>query len=108
VTVNSRNDAEVLGEMLRILRAVSGMRTPDRALAVQYTESRGTLLKSRLRPCVPGFLMQCVSVHKFHDFINLFDAEVDARIRFIERAFEGCREAPGPGRHTDVFGDDGF
>lgn len=104
---------EALGELQEILRAVSASVTPPRHLAVRYTACRAILLDSEVRAALPGFLTQCVSLQKFHDFIQLFSPNTAHRLAFVERSFEGCRPpppAPPPpsvvGRRTyDVFGD---
>jgi hypothetical protein len=74
--------------------------------AVRYTVCREALLGSELRSDVPGFLIQCVSIYKFHDFINLFDPKTDARIAFVEAAFSKCRAQFDSKRVYDVFSDD--
>lgn len=101
------SDAEKLEEMLEVLRAVASVRAPDRALAVRYTEARAALLAGRLRTFVPPYLIQCVSVFKFHDFINLFAPDAARRVEFIDQSFQACRKAVGFARRYDVFGDEG-
>ena len=73
-------DTAVLEEILDVLRSVARIRAPDRALAVRYTAARANLLASRLGEQVPPYLQQCVSVVKFHDFINLFAPHVTRRL----------------------------
>jgi hypothetical protein len=99
-------EASALAEMVELLKNVAAIRAPDRALAVRYTASRALLLESRLGPQVPGFLLQCVSVFKFHDFINLYAPDLPSRIAFIDEAFEGCVIGEDRGRGFDVFGED--
>ncbi len=97
---------DVLQEMEELLRAVASSSTPHRLSAVRYTYCREALLASALRPAVPGFLIQCVSIYKFHDFINLFDPKADARIAFVEGALSKCRAVLDSKRVYDVFSDD--
>jgi hypothetical protein len=77
----------VLKEMEQLLRVVASSGSPPRPSAVRYTQCRDSLLASDLRSTVPGFVVQCVSIYKFHDFINLYHSDVGARLAFIESAF---------------------
>ncbi len=99
-------EAAALDDMVQLLKTVAATRVPDRALAVRYTASRTLLLQGLLRPQVPGFLLQCVSVFKFHDFINLFAPDLPSRIAFIEEAFEDCVAATVRAGGFDIFGED--
>jgi hypothetical protein len=101
------SDAEKLEEALEVLRSVASVRAPDRALAVRYTEARAALLAGRLRSFAPPYLIQCVSVFNFHDFINLFAPDTARRVEFIDQTFQACRKAVGFARRYDVFGDEG-
>jgi hypothetical protein len=98
--------ADIMQEMLELLRAVASSSTPHRFSAVRYTHCREALLSSEARSAVPGFLIQCVSIYKFHDFINLYDPKTDARLAFVEAAFAKCRVLLDQKRVYDVFGDD--
>jgi hypothetical protein len=104
----SSGDAELLLEMVEVLRLVSATRAPDRALAVRYTEIRSAFLNSPLRIGAPGFLLQCVSVFKFHDFINLFAPDVASRVVFVEQSFGSPRAAQPPKPDVDIFNDERF
>ena len=97
---------EALQEIEELLRAVASAGTPHRLSAVRYTHCRDVLLGSDVRSALPGFLIQCVSIYKFHDFINLYDPKTDARLQFVESAFAKCRELLGSKRSFDVFNDD--
>lgn len=97
---------EALQEMEELLRAVASSSTPHRLSAVRYTHCRAQLLAGELRPAVPGFLIQCVSIYKFHDFINLYHPKTDARLAFVESAFGDCRALIDSKRVYDVFSDD--
>lgn len=97
-----------LTEIQELLRAVSSASTPHRLSAVRYTHCRAALLDGALRPSMPGFLIQCVSIYKFHDFINLYHPKAEARIAFIDQAFSNCRSVLESKRSYDVFTDPDF
>jgi len=65
-----------------LLRAVSSSNSPPRLSAVHYTRCRDALLSGEPRSAVPGFILQCVSIYKFYDFINLYDAD-PARVEVV-------------------------
>jgi len=96
---------EALEEIEALLLAASSAGSPHRLSAVRYTMCRAALLDSALRPVLPGFLMQCVSLYKFHEFIHLYDPRPDLRAKFIERAFADCRPRAASRRVYDAFGD---
>ena len=73
--------------------------------AVRYTLCRSALIESELRQALPGFLIQCVSASKFHDFIHLYDPKAEARIAFVDSAFSGGRARLDSKRIYDVFSD---
>jgi hypothetical protein len=97
---------EALQEMSELLRSVAKAGTPHRLSAVRYTHCRAVLLESEVRTAVPGFLVQCVSIYKFHDFINLYDPKAELRIQFVDAALQKCRDLLGAKRVFDVFNDD--
>ena len=100
--------SEALDEMQSLLRTTCSASTPNRVSAVRYTLCRTILMNSELRPALPGFLIQCVSIFKFHDFISLYDPKADARIAFVESAFAGSRALLESKRIYDVFSDPDF
>jgi hypothetical protein len=51
------------------------------------------LLASQARAHMPGFLHQCASISKFHDFINLYHPSAEARLAFLDGAL-GERRVP--------------
>ena len=99
---------EALDEMEEILRVTANDRSARRVAAVRYTRCRTALIESELRPAVPGFLVQCISLDKFHDFITLLDPHPDARIAFIEAGLVACRAALDVQKKYDVFEDPDF
>ena len=97
-TVAEMSVNEAFEEIQEILREVASLPSPSRLVAVRYTQCRSVLLGSVIRPALPGFLIQCVSAHKFHDFINLYHADLDARLAFISGAFRETRSLVNRGR----------
>ena len=98
----------VLKEMEQLLRVVASSGSPPRPSAVRYTQCRDALLASDLRSAVPGFVVQCVSIYKFHDFISLYHSDVGARLAFIEGAFGTGGSAPPSRRPPASFNDFDF
>ena len=97
-----------LEELHALLRDVAGSSTPHRSAAVRYTTCRSVLLDSELRPLLPGFLVQCVSIARFHEFINLYHYRHEARIGFVETEMKpltgGSDDKPAP----SIFGESEF
>jgi hypothetical protein len=58
-----------------------------RQMTTLYTRLRETLLNSEYRPHLPGFIIQCLTLDRFRDFIRLYHPFPDERIAFLERAF---------------------
>jgi hypothetical protein len=97
--------ADALREIRSLLREVSSASSPPRLSAVRYTVCRAALLDSALRHSLPGFLIQCVSIYKFHDFITLYDPRPEARLAFLDTAFGVSKSMLEAKRVYDVFGD---
>ncbi len=95
-------------EMKDLLRAVSSSNSPPRLSAVHYTRCRDALLSGELRSAVPGFILQCVSIYKFYDFINLYDADPEARVAFVDNAFSKGKNLADGRRSRDSFNDFDF
>lgn len=106
VAQQKANTAEALLEMEELLRSVAGKGSPHRLSAVRYTHCRAVLLDSEMRSLVPGFLIQCVSIYKFHDFINLYHPKAEARVQFVDASLAKCRDTVSAPRVFDVFNDD--
>ncbi len=96
---------DALEEMQELLRTIALVGSPPRHSAVRYTLCRSALIESELRPALPGFLVQCVSASKFHDFIHLYDPKAEARIAFVDAAFSAGRARLDSKRIYDVFSD---
>jgi hypothetical protein len=99
---------DALEEMQELLRTVSLVGSPPRHSAVRYTMCRSALIESDLKAALPGFMTQCVSISKFHDFIHLYDPKAEARIAFVDSAFSACRARLDSKRIYDVFSDPEF
>jgi hypothetical protein len=99
---------DALEEMQELLRSVSSSRSPHRLSAVRYTHCRTLLLGSELRPAMPGFLVQCVSLDKFQTFIYLYDPTPEARIGLVDAAFDKVAALLDSKRRYDVFEDPEF
>ncbi len=99
---------EMFAEFKDLLHAVaSGAATP-RLAAVRYTQCRDGLLEGALRASLPGFVLQCVSVYKFHEFICLYDAQADARVMFLDEMFDRFKAGRPAKRARDAFDDFDF
>ena len=97
-----------LNEMQELLRATAAGSSPSRIAAVRYTLCRTTLMEGELRPALPGFLVQCVSIFKFHDFITLYDPRTETRLAFLEAALAKARSQLEAKPTFDVFKDPEF
>lgn len=95
-------------ELEEILRVVATTASPSRPAAVRYTQCRDALLGGEARAALPGFIVQCVSIYKFHDFINLYDADPSARTAFIHAAFNKGAASLQTKRSRDVSRDFDF
>ncbi len=98
----------VMKELEEILGVVATTASPSRPAAVRYTQCRDALLSGEARAAIPGFIVQCVSIYKFHDFINLYDGDPAARIAFIQSAFSKGTVSLQTKRSKDVFRDFDF
>ncbi|MDB5672346.1 MAG: hypothetical protein JWO25_3305 [Alphaproteobacteria bacterium] len=96
---------QLLDELREVLRSVTVMRGPERSVAVRYMEARSSLLAGPLASHAPPFLLQCVSLFKFHDFISLYAPDPERRMAFVDQSFEPCRRAISAVRRYDVFED---
>jgi hypothetical protein len=108
VVQQKTSTSEALEEMQVLLLGTCSASTPNRISAVRYTLCRTILLDGELRPALPGFLIQCVSIFKFHDFISLYDPKAEARTAFVESAFANSRALLDSKHIYDVFSDPDF
>ena len=99
---------EMFAEFKDLLHAVASGGATPRLAAVRYTQCRDALLEGALRATLPGFVLQCVSVYKFHEFICLYDAQTDARVIFLDEMFERFKSGRPAKRARDAFDDFDF
>ena len=103
---NPLTPIEALEEMREITRMAALDSRLVRPSAARYTLCRDILLSSEFRAYLPGFLIQCLTIARFQDFIHLLDPRPAVRLNFLEDAFHGIA---GPVTHRpglDVFGED--
>lgn len=96
---------EALGEIHALLKEVAASSSPHRSAAVRYTVCRSVLLGSELRPLLPGFLVQCVSISRFHEFINLYHHRREARIEFVDAEMNPARARLTDKPVPNIFGE---
>ena len=105
------SDLDALEEFHELLRGSARGHSPDRALPVRYQVCRTALITGPLRGYLPGFVIPCVSLYKFREFIALYDQDASQRLKFIDRALEDCwtllNERPAHATH-DAFDVDEF
>ena len=103
---NGMTPLEALDEMREVTRMAALDGSLPRQAAMRYTFARDALLQSHLRSYLPGFLIQCLTIARFHDFIHLLDPRPEVRLSFLDDAFRnvGMINPMRPG--IDVFGDD--
>jgi hypothetical protein len=105
VSSDALTSQQLLEELLELLQSVIRVRGLERSLAVRYMELRASLLSGPLAGDAPPFLLQCVSIFKFHEFISLYAPDAERKMAFIDRSFDPCRRALSIVRRYDVFGD---
>lgn len=105
---NGLTPAEALEEMREITRMAALDSAPTRQAAGRYTLCRDTLLQSQLRPHLPGFLFQCLTVARFQDFIHLLDPRPQVRLAFIDKSFKNLSASMNHRPSVDLFDDGGF
>ena len=77
---------EAWSELQELLRFVA-TQPPHRHMAALYTTLRDTLLKSDYQRHLPGFMLQCLTLDRYRDFIHLYDPSTEARLDFLSRSF---------------------
>ena len=88
------SDASLV-RLTELLMAIAKGFVPDRSEAVLYSTCRSELLNSPYRALLPGYLVQCISVFRFRDFIGLYDASPAIRQRFVEQSLGRALAAQG-------------
>ena len=70
----------------------------QRLTATRYTLCREVLLRSPLRPPLPGFMQQCLTFDRFRDFIHLYHPSLNARVEMIDDALRASLGKARDGR----------
>lgn len=70
-----------------LLRAAATEAVQSRMAATQYTRLRDALMSSDYRPLLPGFVLQCLTLDRFRDFIRLYHPLEAERIGFLDSSF---------------------
>ena len=83
---------EAFEQLFDLLRSIAAGKAADRSEAVSYSTCRGALLSLGRPHLLPGFLLQCMSVARFRDFITLYEPDPDERERLIRNAFNLARQ----------------
>ena len=99
---------EALTELKELMRLAAAEGSPQRLAATTYTICREALLQSELRPALPGCLLQCLTIFRFKDFIQLYSPSLAERIAFVDEAFRPCESRAGIRASFDVFDDPDF
>ena len=98
--------ADALDEMREITRMAALDTRLVRPSAARYTICRDILLSSQYRPFLPGFLLQCLTIARFQDFIHLLDPRPPVRLDFLDHAFRSIGGPVSNRPGIDVFGED--
>lgn len=98
--------SEAMTELRELMRFAASGEPPQRFAASAYTVCRDRLVASELRATLPGFLLQCLTISRFRDFIQLYSPSLADRLALIDGAFRACETRSGEKRTFDVFGDD--
>lgn len=99
---------EALTEIKALMRLAAGEGSSQRLAATTYTDCREALLRSELRPVLPSFLLQCLTIFRFKDFIQLYSPSLSERHAFVDDAFRACEARAGLRQSFDVFDDPDF
>jgi hypothetical protein len=99
---------DALEELEQLLHQLSTGASPLRSAAVRYMQCRSALMEGQTRSAVPGFLIQCVSISKFYEFIHLYHPEPAARRAFISDSLRPCYAAIETRRGSNGFVDFAF
>jgi hypothetical protein len=70
-----------------LLRAAAVEPVQPRQMVTLYTRLREILLNSEYRPHLPGFVLACLTLDRFRDFIRLYHPRADERVAFLDRSF---------------------
>ncbi|HEU0042974.1 hypothetical protein [Sphingomonas sp.] len=98
-----REFAEAFSELAGILDRACAGSLSDRKLAQRYTDCRQTLIGQHERSSVPGFVVQCVSLYRFVEFITLYHPDISQRRAFIARELGRPPAKRATARGIDIF-----
>ena len=93
---------DALDELYEILLLGALDEPQQRLTATRYTLCREVLLRSALRPMLPGFLQQCLTFDRFRDFIHLYHPSLNARVEMIDDALRASLGRARDGRTKGV------
>lgn len=82
---------EVFAQFEGLLTEIAGPLAADRSEAMAYSHCRSLLLNSTYRDTLPGFVVQCMSVFKYREFISLLDPSAAVRQDFVRASLAECR-----------------
>ena len=82
---------EAFARFEALLQSIATGLLVDRSAAMRYSEYRSMLLDSAYRDFLPGFVLQCVSVFKYREFISLYDPAARTREAFVGDQLAECR-----------------
>lgn len=108
MTSGALTTSEALGELKDLLRLAAAEGSLQRLEASRYTICRDALLQSEIKPALPGFLRQCLTLSRFQDFIHLYTPDLNERLDFVDAALRSCETRIGLRPSFDVFGDPDF
>ena len=100
--------AEAFAELKELLLLAASGGSPQRVAATRYTICRDTLFRSDLGSLMPGFLRQCLTIYRFHDFIHLYAPTLEERAQFVGESLRACDPRVGVRPKFDAFDDPDF
>lgn len=89
---------DALDELYEILLLGALDEPQQRLTATRYTLCRDVLLRSGLRPVLPGFMQQCLTFDRFRDFVHLYHPSLNARVEMIDDALRASLNKVRDGR----------
>lgn len=99
---------EALAELKELLLLSAAGGSLQRLAATRYTICRDVLLRGELGSLLPGFLRQCLTLYRFHDFIHLYAPTQGERAQFVGDSLRACEMRAGLRSSFDAFSDPDF
>ena len=103
IAVDNHIGVDAFTEMAGIVDLACVGSIVDRKLAQRYSDLRLLLIGQIARPFLPGFIVQCVSIQRFIEFITLYHPDIARRRAFIARELGRPPAAPAAPRGLDIF-----